>query len=218
MAAGACARRIPWAGETLEGAKAWAATALGRQDPALGRALTAPDYALPSHPPDEGGHFEADAPALAELARWYADLALRGFAARTEGAGEVLTWPHHFDIATLVTVARDADGEASETLGLGLSPGDDYVAVPYWYVNHWPGPRRRGPGNPGRGPLAHRRMDGCRAAGRRAGRRGRRGGSGGSARGLPRLRRGRQPEAARLTAILGEPPRSAPGLRGAGGN
>jgi hypothetical protein len=50
----------------------------------------------------------------------------------------VLAWPHHFDIATLAVLATDAAGDAAQTLGAGLSPGDESIAVPYWYVNHWP--------------------------------------------------------------------------------
>ena len=131
---------LPLAGETLDAAKAWAAEALARHDGALAGPLTAPVYDLPPHALGEGGRFEGDAEALAELAHWYADadLVLRRLAERTEGAGEVLAWPHHFDIATLVAVERDGSGEASKTIGIGLSPGDESFAEPYWYVNHWP--------------------------------------------------------------------------------
>ena len=29
-------------------------------------------------------------------------------------------------------------GDALRTVGVGLSPGDEFVAEPYWYVNHGP--------------------------------------------------------------------------------
>ena len=32
------------------------------------------------------------------------------------------------------------DGSATKTVGLGLSPGDDAYAEPYWYVAPWPHP------------------------------------------------------------------------------
>jgi hypothetical protein len=136
------------AGDTLAGAYAWTARALAQcSGGRLSGKLTHPGYPLPRHPLDRGARFEAERPALEELARWYgnADRALQDLARRTEGAGEVLLWPHHFDIATLVTVATDADGSASQTLGAGLSPGDDSIAVPYWYVNHWPTREGAGP-------------------------------------------------------------------------
>ncbi len=131
----------PLGGATLAEAYGWASRAVGAHTRGrLGRALVHPGYELPPHPLADGGRFEVDPPAQAELARWYADadLELRAFAARTPGAGAVLCWPHHFDIASLVGVDVDATGEAEKTIGVGLSPGDAFIAEPYWYVNHGP--------------------------------------------------------------------------------
>ena len=132
----------PLAGRTLAEACAWTSASVraatgGRLD----RALVHPGYALAPHALAETGRFEAPASALAELARWTAnaDAELRELAARAPGAGPVLCWPHHFDLATLCAVESGPDGEATKTLGAGLSPGDESVAEPYWYVNHWPG-------------------------------------------------------------------------------
>lgn len=110
---------------------------------ALGAAgLDAARYTLRRHyeiPPLPGGpraSFNAsDRSALAEVGRWYANaaLALGDFRARYGGA-EVRCWPHHFDIATLVSLG----GERSS--GAGLSPGDASYAEPYFYVNAWPRP------------------------------------------------------------------------------
>ena len=129
------------AGRTLADALAWARDAVrvatrGRLD----RALVRPGYELPPHALAERGRFEADPAALAELARWFAnaDGELRAFATSTPGAGAVLCWPHHFDLATLVAVEVEPDGLASKTIGVGLSPGDEFAAEPYWYVNHAP--------------------------------------------------------------------------------
>ncbi len=140
-AGGKTASEQPLGGLTLAEAYGWASQAVrvhtrGRQ----ARALVHPGYELPPHPLAGGGRFELDPAAQAELARWYAnaDLELRAFAARTPGASGVLCWPHHFDIASLVVVATDAVGEATKTIGVGLSPGDGCVAQPYWYVNHGP--------------------------------------------------------------------------------
>ena len=48
--------------------------------------------------------------------------------------------PHHFDLATLLTLETDADGSATRTIGVGLSPGDESYDEPYWYVSPWPYP------------------------------------------------------------------------------
>jgi hypothetical protein len=132
------AATLPLAGRTLAEAYAWAGRALsadGRSE--LG--LVHPGYELPSHPIADGGRFEAAA-GLDELARWYAnaDAVLRRFERETPGAGSVLCWPHHFDIASLVAVETDNEGAALRTVGVGFSPGDEFVPQPYWYVNHGP--------------------------------------------------------------------------------
>jgi hypothetical protein len=77
-----------------------------------------------------------------ELARWFADadLLLRDLESHTEGASAVRCWPHHFDIAMLVSVRADASG--TRTIGVGLEPGDEYYAEPYLYVNLFPAPER----------------------------------------------------------------------------
>ena len=61
-------------------------------------------------------------------------------AARTNGASEVRCWPHHFDLGTLVVIASNPDGSLAESIGIGLSPGDESYAEPYWYVSPWPYP------------------------------------------------------------------------------
>ncbi len=125
-------------GHTLAEAYAWVSGALGRGG-RRERGLVHPGYELPPHPIAEGGRFEI-AEGQDELARWYAnaDAVLRTFASETSGAGEVLCWPHHFDIASLVAVETDATGEVVCSVGVGLSPGDEFVPQPYWYVNHGP--------------------------------------------------------------------------------
>jgi hypothetical protein len=130
-------------GRTLEQAQAWLSGAIGRyRGPhARGSELTRPPYDLPPHPVAQGAAF-ARRPdrAFAELARWYAnaDAVLEELVARTRSASEVRCWPHHFDIATLITLTRGADGKATSTIGVGLSPGDASYAEPYWYVSPWP--------------------------------------------------------------------------------
>jgi hypothetical protein len=113
-----------------------------RQQP-LAKPLRRPELALPDHPVARGAAFSiTDAEACAEIGRWYAnaDSVLRGLAERRRNAFPVRCWPHHFDIATVVTLAGSRDGEAARTIGIGMSPGDASYAEPYWYVTPWPYP------------------------------------------------------------------------------
>jgi hypothetical protein len=149
---GKVAAETPLAGTTLADAYAWASQAVAAHTRGrLDRPLVHPGYELPPHALARGGRFAVDPAAQSELARWYADAdgELRSFAARTPGAGPVLCWPHHFDLASLLAVETGAAGEATKTIGVGLSPGDEFVAEPYWYVNH--GPEAEDPALP---PLA----------------------------------------------------------------
>jgi len=104
----------------------------------LARALP---YELPaSVSADLGSHGTPDVAALAELARWYANAAglLEEIARTDPTASDVRCWPHHFDIATLITLA--GAGEEATTIGVGMSPGDGSYGDPYLYVTPWPYP------------------------------------------------------------------------------
>lgn len=94
-------------------------------------------YTIPLHPVGEGASFTPDETATRELSAYYdgASLALSQVAARRSNASEVRCWPHHFDIATLMTVSP------GRTVGAGLSPGDGYYAEPYYYVTPYPYPK-----------------------------------------------------------------------------
>ncbi len=98
---------------------------------------------LPAHPVSMGAQFSFSmSPALAELDRYYAgaDRLLRALRERNPEASPVRCWPHHFDLATLLRLDPDADPEEARSIGVGLSPGDDTFAEPYFYVLPWPRP------------------------------------------------------------------------------
>lgn len=85
----------------------------------------------------------SDAPGLASLAAWF-DLANTSLAQLasdqselTPGPSPVRCWPHHFDIATYVSLEA-GDAETARGIGVGMSPGDGSYAQPYFYVNPWP--------------------------------------------------------------------------------
>ena len=125
----------------------WMGEELGR----LG--LTAPDPGLP-YGDDlparvtglDGVYNVADAkPHLSELAQWFANAdgalqAIRSESAHlVPGPSDVRCWPHHFDIATLISL-DGGDAEEARSIGVGLSPGDGTYDEPYFYVSPWPYP------------------------------------------------------------------------------
>lgn len=100
-------------------------------------------YELPAHAVASGGAFgDAERDRRAEIGRYFAATAvlLDGVRERNESASIIRTWPHHFDMATLIT-HRPAEGERdARTIGVGLTPGDETYAEPYLYVGPWPHP------------------------------------------------------------------------------
>jgi hypothetical protein len=112
---------LPLEGRTLEDGFAFYEQ---RCSALLGRAVALPRQGA-------AGPFHADASELADTARLYAqaDEILRGL-----DAGTVRCWPHHFDIAVLITLGGE------RTIGAGMSPGDAVHPDPYYYVTPWPYP------------------------------------------------------------------------------
>jgi hypothetical protein len=112
-----------------------------------GQALeTEAPYEIPDHAVAHGAAYDVRGAAagLAELARWFGNgngvlgRAHRALVAHKLAAGPVSAWPHHFDLATLAAVPRSGGEDGS--VGVGLSPGDEYYAEPYFYVSVYPEP------------------------------------------------------------------------------
>jgi len=125
-------------GHTLAEGQAWLESELSR---VLGKEvkLTRPEHELPEHALSTDARFAFDEPAAyAELGRYFAaaDGAL-GSVAQDPAASPVRLWPHHFDLATLLTL----DADAGTSVGVGFSPGDGGYAEPYYYVTPWPYPK-----------------------------------------------------------------------------
>lgn len=138
----------PLTGQTLDEAYAWLAVEVEtRIERPLEKPLErpAPDQPEETEMPDavvaHGAPFRFDHEGPAELARWFAFGAglLEEITALEPKAGEILLWPHHFDLATLITL--EGEGESAKTVGVGLSPGDAGRPLPYFYVNAWPTPK-----------------------------------------------------------------------------
>lgn len=133
---------LPLPGRGLDEALAWLGETLQLRGAETAE-LTRPEHDLPPHPVKTGGAFEAASPAdLAQLADWFggAHAALSRIADAREDASEVRVWPHHFDIATLITIVGAEDAESARTVGAGMTPGDGSYDVPYLYVTPWPYP------------------------------------------------------------------------------
>ena len=129
-------------GRTRSDALAWMRREAGQRGLDRERLRTRLHFEIAPHPTDEGFPFERPTDGtLDELASWYADanFILNSTRQRTEGAGPVRCWPHHFDIATLV---RLPPAGALQTVGIGLSPGDTSYSEPYYYVSPYPVPER----------------------------------------------------------------------------
>ncbi|HEV8578086.1 MAG TPA: hypothetical protein VGX68_03305 [Thermoanaerobaculia bacterium] len=141
-------RELPLDGRTLDEAYAWMSVQVAEL---LGRPLQQPlerPGELPAHPVGAGAPFSFPcANAFAEIGRYYADAdrLLRQVRERNPGASAVRCWPHHFDIATLITLDPAADAERAPSIGAGFSPGDGSYDEPYFYVLPWPAPQGRLP-------------------------------------------------------------------------
>ncbi len=130
------------AGRTLAEAWEWLRESLARHGLSEGVISMDAHYDMPAHPVANGARFdEPVVPGCVALAAHYANAhtLVSEVVAERDDASSVVTWPHHFDLASLRTLGkRDGDGCS---IGIGLSPGDSHVPEPYYYVTPWPVPR-----------------------------------------------------------------------------
>lgn len=132
----------PLDGESVQGELAWFTAALERQGEPMAEALSLASYKMPPRAAGGEERFQLSG-ALEELTRWFsnAKFFLDAVQQSRAGASPVRCWPHHFDIATLITLDSDeGDPEKARSIGVGLSPGDSSYDEPYFYVNPWPAP------------------------------------------------------------------------------
>jgi hypothetical protein len=132
LAIGTTASKLHLQGRTLDDAFAF-------MESQFAMSLKRSDVDLPDHPVSHGATFNANEEHLAELARYYNNAAdvLTDVARSDSRASAVRCWPHHFDIATLLTFPGADD---PRTIGIGFSPGDAGSHEPYYYVTPWPYP------------------------------------------------------------------------------
>lgn len=142
---GVVSKRFELNGASNEDAEAW----LDRQLGSLGL-HRASNVDLPYELPPEINrvdNFVANRVDLAVLASWLG-LGHRVLSTLIDQIDDALSvnpvrcWPHHFDLGTFVTFEAGDTGSATG-VGLGLSPGDDYYAQPYFYIRLDPPPESK---------------------------------------------------------------------------
>lgn len=131
-------------GKTDAAAGVWVDSLLKAAGLAPASAIALP-YEIPDDPVASGAPYEVrnEATALEELARWFGagsavleELRTR-LAALRPGPSPLRCWPHHFDIATVVGL-EEGDPEHARSIGIGLSPGDEFYPQPYVYLGPSP--------------------------------------------------------------------------------
>lgn len=129
-------------GTTLEDGYAWLAAQVQRHGAPAAKPLVRPDHELPHDDVADGAPFTFERPACRALADWYAcaEHTLRVVVPRYPEASPIRCWPHHFDLATLLTLDPECDPEVARSIGAGFVPGDSSYGEPYFYVTPWPYP------------------------------------------------------------------------------
>jgi hypothetical protein len=128
-------------GRTNDDAVRWLRDSLDAAGYAPEKLTTKKHYEIPAHAVATGAPYRLAASEHSELGRYYANAyeLTSHVAGKHAGASEPRCWPHHFDLATLITLPQLA-GRGTRTVGMGLSPGDDSYAEPYLYVGPYPHP------------------------------------------------------------------------------
>lgn len=135
---------LPLDGKTVDDGVAWLRKSLSASGYDGAALTTNKHYEIPPHVVALSKPFaRGSGEAFEELGRYYADAhALASYAAASRaGAPPPRCWPHHFDLATLITLP-ELTNRGTRTVGVGLSPGDGSYAEPYFYVGPYPHPAR----------------------------------------------------------------------------
>ncbi len=97
---------------------------------------------FPHHSLAEGDSFKAPQ-TLPMEAVWaylsHTHAVLQSIKASLPQASPIRIWPHHFDMA-FTWDRLDPVTQVTQSIGVGLSPGDQIISKPYWYVTIWPYP------------------------------------------------------------------------------
>lgn len=141
---GAAIATLPLAGQTMQQALDWHKTELAKLGVATDviKLLEYPPDDFPDHPLAAGASFEpGNATGREAVAAYFSQTRplLAKIVAENPAAAAIAIWPHHFDMATLMTYSGETEAD-TKYLGVGLSPGDPSYAEPYWYITPYPYP------------------------------------------------------------------------------
>jgi hypothetical protein len=134
-------------GRTDADARRWLGELLAAHDLDPVRLDAKPPYEIADHAVAHGAAYDTGrlGDALSDLAAWFANANLSlghvrdQMIARSLAPSPVRTWPHHFDMATLI-VLETGDAEHARSVNAGFSPGDEHYEEPYFYVSPYPYP------------------------------------------------------------------------------
>ncbi len=134
-------------GKTLAQGQAWFAESVGKVSGTGIPSFPLFEHDMPAAAVEGGGVFDAKGQAAerAELALWIANahFVLERFVRDDGAASQVRLWPHHFDLASLITLVQHEDAEQAKSVNVGFSFGDGSFDQPYAYVSPWPYPTDR---------------------------------------------------------------------------
>ena len=143
---GSATAEFQCSGTTPAAAAQWVKTQLAIARIPANNFDVAPPYDMPDHKLAKGAIFGIAKPAaFKDLAHWFANAnavlseIAEASASQAASVSPVRCWPHHFDIAALISLDADG-GENARSINAGLSPGDDTYDEPYFYVSPWPHP------------------------------------------------------------------------------
>jgi hypothetical protein len=133
-------RELPLAGRTSTEALEWLREQVAGLGGEAARISLESHYEIPDRAVADGSPFR-QSEELVEVSRYFqnAHRLFRELVEVEPGASAVATWPHHFDMATLIQLVPEKGGDA-RSVGVGLSAGDEHYAEPYLYVSPYPYP------------------------------------------------------------------------------
>ena len=133
-------------GQTLQQGFEWLTSTYSKvSGSAPPKPFTLREYEMPFHPVAQDTPFSiTNVAPYQELHNWYmnANTAIRKVSPKWTQASPLRCWPHHFDLATLITLDSGKGSKDARSVGCGMSPGDGTYNEPYFYVTPWPYPNQ----------------------------------------------------------------------------
>ena len=130
-------------GNTLDSAFSWLKSDLEGRSIDVSGLSRRMHYEIPPHAIGTGQIISSDnTDHFEEIGRYFnnANSVLNSIKSILLETGEIRCWPHHFDIALLITIDKDKPVEEARSIGIGFSPGDSGYEEPYYYITPWPYP------------------------------------------------------------------------------